>query len=97
MYSRIGGICSLYARYFDSLCSKLTANKAIGGSCVSDLFSERERANAMAIYSLGPLLAPSIGPVLAGFIVQTIVRFHVLLTTLANAHSVIRESNGSSS
>ncbi|KIM77118.1 hypothetical protein PILCRDRAFT_825659 [Piloderma croceum F 1598] len=45
---------------------------SIGGSCVSDLFSERDRANAMAIYSLGPLLAPSIGPVWAGFIVQTI-------------------------
>lgn len=29
---------------------------AIGGGCVSDLFSERDRASAMAIYSLGPLI-----------------------------------------
>jgi hypothetical protein len=29
---------------------------AIGGGSVGDLFSARDRASAMAIYSLGPLL-----------------------------------------
>ena len=29
---------------------------AIGGGSVSDLFSERDRASAMAIYTMGPLL-----------------------------------------
>lgn len=31
---------------------------ACGGGVVSDLFSERDRAAAMAIYSLGPLIGP---------------------------------------
>ncbi|KAF8155816.1 multidrug resistance protein 4 [Crassisporium funariophilum] len=43
---------------------------AIGGGSVSDLFSERERASAMALYSIGPLLGPAIGPVAGGFITQ---------------------------
>lgn len=47
---------------FNFLGSRTDNSKAIGGSCVSDLFAERQRANAMAIYSLGPLLAPSLGP-----------------------------------
>ncbi len=29
---------------------------AIGGGSVGDLFSERDRASAMALYSLGPLI-----------------------------------------
>ena len=29
---------------------------AIGGGTVSDLFSERDRASAMALYTFGPLL-----------------------------------------
>ena len=29
---------------------------AIGGGSVADLFSERERASAMALYTFGPLL-----------------------------------------
>ncbi|RDX53972.1 multidrug resistance protein 4 [Lentinus brumalis] len=45
---------------------------ACGGGSISDLFSERERGSAMAIYSLGPLLGPVIGPVAGGFIAQTI-------------------------
>ncbi|KAL1944281.1 hypothetical protein VTO73DRAFT_3466 [Trametes versicolor] len=45
---------------------------ACGGGTVSDLFSEKERASAMAIYSLGPLLGPVIGPVAGGFIAETI-------------------------
>ncbi|KAF8450381.1 major facilitator superfamily domain-containing protein [Boletus edulis BED1] len=44
---------------------------ACGGGVVSDLFSERERASAMAMYTLGPLIGPAIGPVMGGFISQT--------------------------
>ncbi|KAF4618567.1 hypothetical protein D9613_010177 [Agrocybe pediades] len=43
---------------------------AIGGGSVSDLFAPRDRASAMALYSLGPLLGPAIGPVAGGFITQ---------------------------
>ena len=43
---------------------------ACGGGSVGDLFSEKDRASAMAIYSLGPLIGPVIGPVAGGFIAQ---------------------------
>ncbi|KAH9478470.1 Efflux pump radE [Psilocybe cubensis] len=45
---------------------------AVGGGSVSDLFDARDRAKAMAMYNLGPLLGPAIGPVAGGFITQTI-------------------------
>ncbi|TFY82605.1 hypothetical protein EWM64_g1411 [Hericium alpestre] len=45
---------------------------AIGGGVIGDLFSERDRATAMAIYSLGPLIGPAIGPIAGGFIAETI-------------------------
>lgn len=45
---------------------------ACGGGTVSDLFSERDRASAMAVYSLGPLIGPAVGPIAGGFISETI-------------------------
>ena len=33
-----------------------SASIACGGGVVADLFAERERASAMALYSLGPLM-----------------------------------------
>ncbi|KAJ7512748.1 major facilitator superfamily domain-containing protein [Mycena galericulata] len=49
-----------------------SAPVACGGAVISDLFSERERASAMAVYSLGPLIGPVVGPIAGGFITQTI-------------------------
>lgn len=34
---------------------------ACGGGSIGDLFSERDRASAMAVYSLGPLIGKSTG------------------------------------
>lgn len=45
---------------------------ACGGGTISDLFSERDRASAMAVYSLGPLIGPAVGPIAGGFISETI-------------------------
>ncbi|KAJ7098686.1 multidrug resistance protein 4 [Mycena belliarum] len=45
---------------------------ACGGGVISDLFSERDRAAAMAIYSLGPLIGPVVGPIAGGFVTETI-------------------------
>jgi multidrug resistance protein len=45
---------------------------ACGGGSIGDLFCERDRASAMAAYTLGPLLGPVIGPIAGGFIAQTI-------------------------
>ncbi|KAG2038280.1 multidrug resistance protein 4 [Suillus americanus] len=43
-----------------------------GGGVVSDLFSERDRASAMALYFIGPLIGPVVGPVMGGFIAELI-------------------------
>ncbi len=45
---------------------------ACGGGTIGDLFSERDRASAMALYSLGPLVGPAVGPVAGGFISEKI-------------------------
>ncbi|KAF9482294.1 multidrug resistance protein 4 [Pholiota conissans] len=45
---------------------------AIGGGSVGDLFSERDRASAMALYTLGPLVGPVVGPIAGGFITQAV-------------------------
>ncbi|KAF8187344.1 major facilitator superfamily domain-containing protein [Mycena galopus ATCC 62051] len=45
---------------------------ACGGGVVSDLFSERDHAVAMAIYSLGPVIRPGLGPIMSGFVTGTI-------------------------
>ncbi|CAK5268216.1 unnamed protein product [Mycena citricolor] len=49
-----------------------SAPVAFGGGVISDLFSERDRTAAMAIYSLGPLIGPVVGPIAGGFITETI-------------------------
>ncbi|KAF8815165.1 MFS general substrate transporter [Phlegmacium glaucopus] len=43
---------------------------AIGGGSVSDLFAEKDRASAMALYTVGPLFGPALGPVAGGFITE---------------------------
>ncbi|KAG6873670.1 hypothetical protein C0995_012604 [Termitomyces sp. Mi166 len=45
---------------------------ACGGGTIGDLFSDRERASAMAVYTLGPLIGPVVGPIAGGFISQTV-------------------------
>ncbi|KAF9262296.1 MFS general substrate transporter [Marasmius fiardii PR-910] len=45
---------------------------AIGGGSIGDLFAPHERASAMAIYSLGPLLGPAIGPIAGGYLAQAV-------------------------
>lgn len=66
----------LYATHSDTATSIAgfvgSAPVAIGGGTVSDLFSDRDRANAMAVYSLGPLLGPALGPIAGGYIAQTV-------------------------
>ncbi|KAF8577723.1 multidrug resistance protein 4 [Ramaria rubella] len=58
---------------------------SIGGACIGDLFAPAERATAMSIYTLGPLLGPVVGPIAGGFISETIgFRYiFVLLAALA--------------
>ncbi|KIJ55217.1 hypothetical protein M422DRAFT_57770 [Sphaerobolus stellatus SS14] len=59
------------------------APASIGGACIGDLFAPSERANAMSIYTLGPLLG--------GFISETIgFRYiFIILAALAGASAAI--------
>ncbi|KIY43121.1 MFS general substrate transporter [Fistulina hepatica ATCC 64428] len=41
---------------------------AIGGGSIGDLFAAHERAAAMALYSVGPLIGPVAGPIAGGFL-----------------------------
>ncbi|KAF8138610.1 multidrug resistance protein 4 [Boletus edulis] len=69
----LGPLSEMYGRVWLKLVAGLAGSAPIacGGGVVSDLFSERERASAMAMYTLGPLIGPAIGPVMGGFISQT--------------------------
>jgi multidrug resistance protein len=44
----------------------------LGGGTIADMFPPEQRAGAMAIYSLGPLLGPILGPVAGGFLVASV-------------------------
>lgn len=48
------------------------ASITCGFGTIGDLFSDRDRASAMALYNLGPLFGPIIGPIAGGFISQDI-------------------------
>ncbi|KAG2369917.1 multidrug resistance protein 4 [Suillus spraguei] len=56
---------------------------ACGGGVVSDLFSEQDRASAMALYSIGPLIGPAIGPAMGGFIIESVGLPYVFYVVVA--------------
>jgi multidrug resistance protein len=47
-----------------------SAPLTLGGGTIADMFPPQQRAGAMAIWSIGPLLGPVIGPVCGGFLVE---------------------------
>ncbi|KAH9478455.1 Efflux pump radE [Psilocybe cubensis] len=61
---------------------------ACGGGSVGDLFAAKDRASAMALYSLGPLIGPVIGPIAGGFIAQTIGIKYVFIVIAATCGAV---------
>ncbi|KZS94405.1 MFS general substrate transporter [Sistotremastrum niveocremeum HHB9708] len=64
---------------------------AIGGGVVGDIFSERDRAAAMAIFSMGPLIGPVIGPIAGGFVSETVgVKWvFIIITCVAGIASAL--------
>lgn len=46
------------------------APMAIGSGTIADLFEPEERGQAMAMYTLSPVLGPCVGPIFAGWIIQ---------------------------
>ncbi|THU97778.1 MFS general substrate transporter [Dendrothele bispora CBS 962.96] len=56
---------------------------ACGGGSISDLFSANDRAMAMSLYTVGPLLAPAIGPIAGGFLSQSVGVRYVFIVIAA--------------
>lgn len=49
-----------------------SACQTIGGAIIADVFPVSERGRAMTIWMIGLMLGPTIGPVIGGFVTQTI-------------------------
>ncbi|EFX02800.1 major facilitator superfamily transporter multidrug resistance [Grosmannia clavigera kw1407] len=63
-----------------------SAPLALGGGLLSDLFTAEQRGVAMSMYSLAPLLGPSVGPIMGAFIAQqTSWRWVFYATTMGSA------------
>ncbi|KNG49246.1 proteasome component pre4 [Stemphylium lycopersici] len=50
-----------------------SAPLTLGGGTIADMFPPQQRAGAMAIWAMGPLLGPVVGPVCGGFLVEGLV------------------------
>jgi multidrug resistance protein len=83
---------------------------SIAGAVIADLFILQERAPASAIYGLGLLIGPPTGPIMGGYLTQTVgVRYGFVLTAALGAaalvlcvlflpetdHALVRSNNGS--
>ncbi|KAK7060904.1 hypothetical protein VNI00_000637 [Paramarasmius palmivorus] len=81
---------SLLALRFLAGCSG-SAPIAVGGGSISDLFAPHERASAMALYTLGPLIGPVVGPVAGGFISESLgIKYvFIVIGALSAAASLI--------
>ncbi|KIL86273.1 hypothetical protein FAVG1_10671 [Fusarium avenaceum] len=49
-----------------------SASQTVGGAVIADLFVVAERGNAMTIWILGPILGPSLAPLIGGFVAESI-------------------------
>ncbi|CAH0020120.1 unnamed protein product [Clonostachys rhizophaga] len=49
-----------------------SASQTVGGAVIADLFAVAERGNAMTIWILGPILGPSLAPLIGGFVAESI-------------------------
>ncbi|KZT56967.1 MFS general substrate transporter [Calocera cornea HHB12733] len=58
---------------------------ALGGGVLGDMFLPEQRGLAQALFSLGPLSGPAVGPMISGFIVEKIDwRWIFWITTIAD-------------
>ena len=46
--------------------------QTIGGGIIGDMFPITERGKAMTIWMLGPVVGPTVAPVIGGFVSETI-------------------------
>lgn len=47
-----------------------SAPLSIGAGVLGDIFTDRERNNAIALFSLGPTVGPNVSPIISGFILS---------------------------
>jgi MFS family permease len=63
---------------------------AIGAGVLSDIWEAKERGKAIAIFSLGPPIAPTIAPIIAGFItLRTTWRWVMWVLTFATGFTFV--------
>lgn len=63
---------------------------SIAGAVIADLFILQERAPASAIYGLGLLIGPPTGPIMGGYLTQTVgVRYGFILTAALGASALV--------
>ncbi|KAM0265575.1 hypothetical protein ACHAQJ_000006 [Trichoderma viride] len=63
---------------------------SIAGAVIADLFILQERAPASAIYGLGLLIGPPTGPIMGGYLTQTVgVRYGFVLTAALGATALV--------
>ena len=43
---------------------------AVGGGTIADMISQEERGKYMALFSVGALIGPTVGPVAGGFLTE---------------------------
>ncbi|KAH8828658.1 major facilitator superfamily domain-containing protein [Flagelloscypha sp. PMI_526] len=66
------------------------ASMTIGPASISDLFTPQDRGSAMALYSLGPLLGPTVGPVIAGYVGQSLeIKWIFIIMALISAGAAV--------
>ncbi|KAL5355069.1 putative MFS multidrug transporter [Aspergillus floccosus] len=44
----------------------------VGAATIGDLFAPQQRGKAMSIWSFGPLLGPAVGPIMGGFVAESL-------------------------
>ncbi|KAH8922957.1 MFS general substrate transporter [Atractiella rhizophila] len=67
-----------------------SAPVGIGGGTISDLWDEKSRAGAMAVYAMGPLLGGVIGPIAGGYITQGVgVKWTFVVVSGASAIAAV--------
>lgn len=49
-----------------------SACQTVGGAIISDLFPVSERGRATTVWMIGPILGPSLAPVVGGFVAETV-------------------------
>ncbi len=65
------------------------APQSVGGGVVGDLWSPEERGMAMSLYSLAPLVGPSTGPLVGGWIASR-VRWEWVFWSVSIADAVLQ-------